>query len=164
MRPRGATAGSAFADGLTLLDGGSLLYQELREMHIQGEDGFAVIDHDQTAFEVHFANDGGAARVGGFDPSAHRGRVVETLMSTLCSAVIDAAHAEGRGVTRIDGCDEGTFPKTVGRRGFEDRMLDRDFLVDSGLNLFGRLYELRRNCDCGGRIAAGLHGDFHGLF
>src|SRR4051794_29891059 len=132
-------------------------------MHIQGEDGFSVIDYDQTAFEVHVANDGGAPGVGGSDFGARRGRIIEAPVSTLRPAIVDAAHAEGRSVTGIGRRREGPLPKTLGRRGFEHRALDRQFLIDSGLNLFGRLYEPLRHFNGGGRIEVSLYRDPDGL-
>src|SRR5580765_4339411 len=116
VRAGGASARSTLCDALTPLYGRALFHQKLREVHIQSEDGFSVIDYDQTAFEVHVANNDGAPGVGGFDPGAHRGGIVETVVSTLRAAVVDAAHTERRSITGIRRGGEGTLPKTLGRR------------------------------------------------
>src|ERR1700676_1154829 len=64
MRASDAAARSTLRDGGALVNGGALLDQKFREMHVQRRDGLPVINHDEAAFEVHRAGDNDTAGVG----------------------------------------------------------------------------------------------------
>lgn len=67
VRSRDSPAGTAFCKGRTFFDGVTCLNQKFGKVHVEGEDGLAVVNHDETPFEVHLFCERDAARVRGSD-------------------------------------------------------------------------------------------------
>ena len=89
-----ATARSTLRDGGTFVNGGALLDQKFREMHVQREDGLPVINHDEAAFEVHSLCDHDSTGVGCRDLCTHGGRIIETLVHASGLSVVNPPRAE----------------------------------------------------------------------
>ena len=62
-----ASARSTLPDGVTLFYVGSFPDQEFREVHVQGENEFPMVNCNEATFEVHVAGDRDATGISGND-------------------------------------------------------------------------------------------------
>jgi len=98
-----AAAAAAAGERLALGDRLAFLHIEGRQMHVEREQAFAVVEDDEAAFVVHVLGDEDLGGVRRDDGGAGDGAEIEALVGGAGLAVVGAAGAEGRGLGGIGG-------------------------------------------------------------
>src|SRR5215469_3314596 len=142
MRPSGASGSAAQCNDLSAGHGVTLVYFELREMHIDGDQALPVVDHHAVAFAEQTTRDDDFAAIGGGHRSSSAGMEVEALMHALKYAVELALRTKPVGGCSPDRRSKAAGPQTGRRNGLKDFFLEITLLLDALHNFRRRSREL----------------------